>query len=924
MPAKVADNGVQCLSIVCRFVSTDQWLTTHLNPDWKVSQAKLYLLSKFLPHLVPAPPLSPPIRKRKRRGSPIQFASRAEAAERDREYGEEEDIYVEEDLFDDSPKKAEHKALPPRQSSSSIRPDSEEREAESTDSRVRPGSYILVSFSTGMTFDDELQIKSCEITQKELLELHIAPYVVNLHRSSPRNYILPYFEAEVYALRESKRVDGELEGELRRRDHEIRNRDDQRAAEPPTRKERLKKRLARHEWKKRWLIIHDGQFILSVQRRNLDGAHNMSLSSLVALRGAEYLSHSKLPVHKASMPPSTASSPKLAHFDNPFSSDRESSDTSHPEEDPKIVCLKFRTSYSSRMTQSRPSIAGMSVPSVMWPRRSSGDKYASDVLSTKTSRTTLSEAENELEDSQDEPVNEGGAWTVVKLLDNHVYECLLRILHRDASGTLPSGFMPDTTVISHSVMQDPPSPIFFASRSSIPDSPLNGSDDEAQFRTPAPRAYHPSFDQPTVPTPYPRWRRTVLKQAREQRSGASSSLMLQMAYLNGEIGDGDLSSESTQEDVRGRAGHPPSSFPARLKTQSSRSTTGSQFDTESIKPPPSHMPDDEDDLSSSEGSHSEMEWSNWLEDVRLKRQRARKAKKTQPIQYDSDWNWQSASQAGDSASQTSGASSPHLEGSIQDISSTMLNVSHSLASYSSNESLMRATIARNGSGRSSEKGKARSPFSSMRNRPRSPLSSELEERGEGHFHSAMFPTPNYSYPQQGLRSQHSEGALAQASGPFTDSPQRAAHRAPMTMAMTTITSTVSVGDPKEAKAKRKERKRSSTVVARPPLRAASSGHGADQNRYSVVSSSSSQITTKGSTNETFLKPEPIEQSNSVSSSSSTQSLYGKPKLTLSVGRVTDIASSSSRLTPAAASAASSTTSSFESPQFAKPDNSDSE
>ncbi|GLB45763.1 hypothetical protein LshimejAT787_2800080 [Lyophyllum shimeji] len=48
MPLADADVQPQLLTLACRFITHDQWLTTHVHPEWKVKEVKLWILSKCL------------------------------------------------------------------------------------------------------------------------------------------------------------------------------------------------------------------------------------------------------------------------------------------------------------------------------------------------------------------------------------------------------------------------------------------------------------------------------------------------------------------------------------------------------------------------------------------------------------------------------------------------------------------------------------------------------------------------------------------------------------------------------------------------------------------------------------------------------------------------------------------------------------
>ncbi|KAK7472061.1 hypothetical protein VKT23_000174 [Stygiomarasmius scandens] len=101
------DASTELVTIACRFVPYDQWLITHVDASWKVSQVKAWLLAKCYNSFYPprlsastplpssAPPIKPPERpnrkKNRRPASPIVFAPEPPNSSRGGVYDSDED-----------------------------------------------------------------------------------------------------------------------------------------------------------------------------------------------------------------------------------------------------------------------------------------------------------------------------------------------------------------------------------------------------------------------------------------------------------------------------------------------------------------------------------------------------------------------------------------------------------------------------------------------------------------------------------------------------------------------------------------------------------------------------------------------------------------------------------------------------------------
>ncbi|KIL66623.1 hypothetical protein M378DRAFT_197430 [Amanita muscaria Koide BX008] len=147
------------IPIGLRYIAYDQWLLTHIQPSWKISQIKLFVLSKCL-RTNYAVPLNP-----SRQPSPITFAplnpthGRAKTATVSEDGYEEDDEYNSDTEDDDANKPF------------SYRPSSARNVAAAVPSPP-PAAFTLIRFSTGQILEDSFQFSSYDISPYELLELH--------------------------------------------------------------------------------------------------------------------------------------------------------------------------------------------------------------------------------------------------------------------------------------------------------------------------------------------------------------------------------------------------------------------------------------------------------------------------------------------------------------------------------------------------------------------------------------------------------------------------------------------------------------------------------------------------------------------------------------------------------------------------------
>lgn len=191
--------------------------------------------------------------------SPITFASR-DQVEQDPEGASRADEYEEgEDDGDDGElssafliEKYKYTPAPP-----TITPNAN---VIPTSASIVPAQYTLLAFSTGQILEDHNSLSWYSLHPHEFLELHYCNCIVKLPREIVGDYVQPYFEAKVWALKAMSNTE-ETEGTPK-------------AAEKLGRvpeageseREKAKKRRAKLQWHVRWVIIHQGHFQLCIER----------------------------------------------------------------------------------------------------------------------------------------------------------------------------------------------------------------------------------------------------------------------------------------------------------------------------------------------------------------------------------------------------------------------------------------------------------------------------------------------------------------------------------------------------------------------------------------------------------------------------------------------------------------------------------
>ncbi|KAI8996647.1 hypothetical protein BD414DRAFT_208836 [Trametes punicea] len=485
--------GRPSFRISCRMVCTDQWLVTHVDPSWPISQLKRVLLSKFARSSIDIDnnqrSISVSPRKARRRSlSPITFAApsrklRFTAVEKSVSTSSEEgnelertnlDLDEEDDASDMNVNQtfadAHRYKYDARPSTSSISDSLARRPPDDSSGFVQEATaYIIISFSTTQILEDRFSLEWYGIHPDELLELHPRSHsLASLPRFSLDEYIAPYFAARVWAFRIA---DDSFETTLRNLTipDDSQAEDDGGIASPrsPLSRDKSKKKL---EWKERWAIIHQGVLFLCKDRHDSYATFSAPLSSLVCIKDG---SHFSLPLRSSRLHPSPALSQKL---------------TTSPASD--IICLKFVDAHSRQRTMNDtlaspewhlPEVDGPSSPGTWWRRGGreghgslssslassasaligspSGSGLAEmwDSLARRGSRSGLEDLQCEEHDS---------VWIVLDMLSGSAFSHILRVLHREAPSMCDSSYLPLL-----SPARSAPSPIVFNTRTSSPISP---------------------------------------------------------------------------------------------------------------------------------------------------------------------------------------------------------------------------------------------------------------------------------------------------------------------------------------------------------------------------------------------------------------------------------------------------------------------
>ncbi|KAI0305223.1 hypothetical protein B0F90DRAFT_1702629 [Multifurca ochricompacta] len=570
------------LPIACRFVSSDQWLTTHFDATWKISEVKQYILAKVY-NKGTINNDSSPSRTRNRPVSPITFAS---AFDSRNSIDSTTDGSLEDDPAEDP------------DPNSFVEPARQVRGRQAPTYRVAspsvPGSpveqhpvtlptyqYSMLAFSTGQLLEDDYSLAWYRLRPYELLELHPPGAIVRLQREVMLDYIRPYLELDVRALRV---VISDKEGHANGSAHgpdaspnKIRKPKDPSgesrnpsgpssgSSAPQSIRKRRKMKL---EWRDRYLVIRQGILSLFKSRFDLTLVHTCSLSSLTTLRGQEDVVHTAsaaIPSPHAYTPqsvtePLPSSSPISEHWNDPWSGG------TIPRED-----------------------------GVIWGRRGSKEDFKqhrwSTVEGADRSRGSSIPKEDQPEDKTSEQlrnenlwhnvnVSDGtkGIWLVLDTLDEFAHSNLLRVLHRCSPDTVSSTLVPSYLPLDSSLSSSP----------SPPSSPSSHSTSLGRS-----------------PCPYPEWRIEVSQRAQKSGLGDISDAMSWILWKGPPL---------EPPATKSRGGKDPRKRRSRLATDNSDTL----FD-------PLYF----DVGKEGEDSDCELEWESWVKDL-ARQSRASTNKHTPP------------------------------------------------------------------------------------------------------------------------------------------------------------------------------------------------------------------------------------------------------------------------------------------------------
>ncbi|CDO77725.1 hypothetical protein BN946_scf184969.g76 [Trametes cinnabarina] len=269
-------------------VCTDQWLVTHVDPSWPISQLKRVLLQKFsrestnVNKTQRSIPVSP--RKARRRSlSPITFAAPVQkprfiAAEKTNvNLSSDDDAQLiepdTEEYFEDGSDDIDlnqtlaeaHRYKYDARPSTSSASDSFARLLPDDTSDLNPDAtaYTLIAFSTTQILEDRFSLEWYGTSPDELLELHSPSHrLVSLPRFSLDDYIAPYFAARVWALRlPGHTLEATIRNLLTPSDHRAEDEITDASPRSPLLRDKGKKKM-NLEWKQRWAVIHQGVFSL--------------------------------------------------------------------------------------------------------------------------------------------------------------------------------------------------------------------------------------------------------------------------------------------------------------------------------------------------------------------------------------------------------------------------------------------------------------------------------------------------------------------------------------------------------------------------------------------------------------------------------------------------------------------------------------
>jgi hypothetical protein len=181
-------------SLIPESVASDQWLTAHFDPTWKISEVKQYILAKVYNRTIDNDHLP----SRDRPVSPITFASTRTSFDSNIEGSLHDDHIIDLEPSEPPRQLRMRQPLSQRVASPSGVPGSPTEPAPAI---IPPHHYPMLAFSTGQLLEDDCTLAWYRLRPHELLELHPPGTIVRLQRDVMLEYVKPYFELDVRALR---------------------------------------------------------------------------------------------------------------------------------------------------------------------------------------------------------------------------------------------------------------------------------------------------------------------------------------------------------------------------------------------------------------------------------------------------------------------------------------------------------------------------------------------------------------------------------------------------------------------------------------------------------------------------------------------------------------------------------------------------
>lgn len=488
------------IPIACRIVASDQWLTTQFDAALKISEVKRYILTKVYNNEGTTDDY---LFSRDRPISPIIFAAALptpDSLDNSTEDSHEDEHPTEsESRF---PEATSHARGREAQNQRIASPTAVEEPTEQVShaAMMSPHHYQMLAFSTSQLLEDDYTLAWYGLRPHELLELHPPGRMVRLPRDVMLEYVQPYLELDVRALRVvvnakdayyTPYLQDVSPNKIKKpRDHsnERRGPSSVGPGAPPSVRKRRKMKL---EWRDRYLVIRQGMLSLFKSRSDLTPIHTCLLSSLTTLRGQEDIAHAAaaLPsphivcakfreeVPNPNVPdPQLSSSPTTEQWSDPWSGGtlpRENDGGIRGKRDSKESIKQHRGSIPE---EDKPM--GSSIPKE--------DQHEH--------RTPEHGNENLWNEINAADGTQQGIWIVLDTLNGFALSHLLRVLHRFCPSTVSSTLIPSYLLLGSSLSSSP-------SSTSPPCTP----------------------QQP--PYPYPEWRMEVSQRAQKAGLGDVSEAM---------------------------------------------------------------------------------------------------------------------------------------------------------------------------------------------------------------------------------------------------------------------------------------------------------------------------------------------------------------------------------------------------------------